>query len=101
MGFYVNPMDESKQSFLTREGIVIPNNPKITWRSVPKGFLPVVVLYNGCFVAAGIAYCENELNEFTRIDNQRFRQIFMVRIEKLIPVAGLDFEQYARRSGLI
>lgn len=100
MGFYVNPQKESKESFLRREGMAAPNHPRITWDSVPEGYLPVVLMNNGFFTAAGIAYCESELKEFTRLDDDRPREIFMVKIEKLISVAGADFEQYVKSKGL-
>jgi len=61
MGYYVNPQNMSKESFLKKEGVAVPNNPRITWESVPKGYLPVVLVNNGPFTAAGIAYCESEL----------------------------------------
>jgi hypothetical protein len=101
MGFYVNPGNESKETFLQREGIVAPLLPKITWASVPKGFLPVTLINNGAFTAAGIAYCERELDTFTRLTDDRPRQLFMVKIEKLIPVADSDFKQYAMKQGWI
>jgi len=101
MGFYVNPPDESKESFLKREGIAAPNTPRITWDSVPQGYLPVVLLDNGHFSAAAIAYDKSELNEATSLDDPRPRQIFMVKIEKLIPVADPDFKNYAERNSLI
>jgi hypothetical protein len=101
MGFYVNPPNESKESFLRREGIVAPALPKTTWDSVPKGFLPVGLVNNGAFTAAGIAFCEKELEEFTRLNDNRPRQLFMVKIEKLIPVAGSDFKKYAISQGWI
>jgi len=101
MGYYVNPTNESKESFLRREGILAPQIPKTTWESVPKGFLPVALMNNGGFSAAGIAYCAKELETFTRLDDNRPRQIFMVKIEKIIPVAGSDFKKYAISQGWI
>ncbi|NLC31413.1 MAG: hypothetical protein GX765_05180 [Candidatus Moranbacteria bacterium] len=101
MGFYVNPPNESKESFLDREGMVAPSNPRITWDSIPKGYLPVVLVDNGPFTAAAIAYCERELDEFTGMDDYRPRQIFMVKIKKLIPVTDSDFKKYAEQKNLI
>lgn len=101
MGFYVNPRGESKEAFLKREGVLAPNNPKIIWESIPKGFLPVVLLDNGRFTAAGIAYCKSELEEFTRLNDPRPRTIFMVKTEKLIPVTESYFKKYAEENGLL
>lgn len=88
MGFYVNPRGETKESFLEREGIRASSSDlKLGWKSVPTGFLPVVLINNGPFTAAGIAYSESEFKEFTRLDDPRPRQMFFVEIEKLLRVA--------------
>ncbi len=100
MGYYVNPPEESKESFLEREGMVMASNPQITWESVSEGYLPVVLVNNGWMTAAAIAYCEQELQEFTRLDDDRPRTVFMVKIEKLLPVSGQDFADYAKRNNL-
>jgi len=96
MGFYVNPPNESKESFLEREGIKSPYDLKIKWSNVSEGFLPVVLVNNGIFTAAGIAYCESELEAFTDMNDQRPRQIFLVKIEKLIPVTDEDFAGFIK-----
>lgn len=101
MGYYVNPRNESKEAFLNREGISAPDAPKITWDSVPKGFLPVVLVDNGPFTAAAIAYCKEELEYFTRLEDTRPRKIFVVRVEKLIPVSDPTFRQFAEKNGII
>ena len=88
MGFYINPPDEHKEDFLNREGIAAPSNMKLSWQSVPDGYLPVVLINNGMFTAAGIAYSEDELKAFTRPDDHRPKQIFFVKIEKLLQVSG-------------
>jgi len=100
MGFYVNPPNESKEDFLAREGIKGPYDLKFKWDSVPEGFLPVVLVDNGPFTAAAIAYCESELEAFTDMNDRRPRQIFFVKIEKLIPVAGRDFAEFAKAKAL-
>ena len=66
MRYYVNPRNESNESFLMREGIEVPSHWKINWNSVPKGFLPVVLIDNGTFIAAGVAYSEAEFKVFNQ-----------------------------------
>lgn len=88
MGYYVNPPNESKESFLKREGILAPHT-KINWEDVPEGFLPVVLVDNGPFTAAGIAYCKSELEAFTAPNDWRPRTIYFVKKEKLISVSDL------------
>lgn len=94
MGFYVNPPDESKENFLAREGIAVPNLPRLTWDSVPKDFLPVVWVNNGRFTAAGIAYCARELEAMTDLEDMRPRRIYMVKIEKLLRVSDDYFRRH-------
>ena len=101
MGFYVNPPQESKEAFLEREGINAPFDLKLNWDSIPEGFLPVILVNNGSFTAAAIAYSHSELDEFTRMDDPRPRRIFLVKTALLIPVAGSDFVEYAKMKGLI
>ena len=86
MGCYVNPANETKESFLKREGIAV-NNP--SWLSKPKNTLPVVLMDNGSFSAAGIAYSERELKEFTRPDDYRLKTFFYVDIQKLCSVSNV------------
>lgn len=85
MGFYVNPKNQSKESFLIGHGIEIPSRT-MSWDEVPAGSLPVVLVNNGHFTAAGIAYKPEELAEFTRSDDPRPRTIYIVKIEDLIEV---------------
>ena len=98
MGMYVNPSNEEKETFLNREGMLVSKN--ISWKDVSKGYLPVVLMNNGPFTAAGVAYNESELTAFTGINDLRPRQIFMVKIEKLIPVVGAELERYVKDNDL-
>ena len=99
MGYYVNSRNESKESFLQREGICAPSDRKISWESVPAGFLPVSLVDNGSFTAAGIAYSKEELDEFTRTDDPRLRKLYLVKIEKLLKVSDLGrHPDYAERQ---
>lgn len=98
MGYYINPTKESKEQFLKREGIMVPFNPKLSWDSVPKGFLPVVLVNNGHCTAAAIAYSADVLAECTSLNDPRPRQIFLVKIEKLVKVSDEDFAEYAKKQ---
>lgn len=89
MGYYVNPPRESKEAFLRRVGIAAPSDHRISWDSVPKGFLPVVLVNNGAFTAAGICYSKAELDQFTRSDDPRRREIYLVKIEELRQVSDI------------
>jgi hypothetical protein len=82
MGCYVNPKNEFKESFLDREGVVL-NKPPV-WEEVPFGQLPVVLINNGLFTAAGVAYCKSELQAFTDPKDRRPKKYYFVDIDKLM-----------------
>lgn len=100
MGYYVNPRNESKESFLKQHGLIAPENFK--WHNLPKGMLPVILINNnGQFNAAGIAYSESELRAFTDPDDPRPRKIFLVSIAKLLEVSDEDFCKYVQKNLII
>ena len=86
MGAYVNPTNETKESFLSREGKIVNH---INWSELPKGELPVILIDNGLFTAAGICYCENELKAFFGPNDFRQKEIYIVPVEKLMSVSNL------------
>jgi hypothetical protein len=86
MGAYVNPSNESKEVFLKREGKIVSS---VRWEDLPKNVLPVVLMNNGFFTAAGIAFSKRELEAFTRPDDFRLRTFFLVSIDKLLEVSNL------------
>ena len=107
MGCYVNPKDEPKEVWLmeNREGDIIEmmhlEFVKIASKKDPyeviceDNCLPVVLINNGPFTAAGIAYNKNEWDTFTNTKNDtRPRVIFKVKIEKLKEVS--DLSEYLR-----
>ena len=51
---------------------------------------PVVLLDNGMFKAAGVAYDEREYRDFTRDDDPRPRKVYTVSVEKLKEVSDLE-----------
>ena len=63
-----------------------------SWDSFQKGTLPVVLVFNPRFTAAGVAYSEQEYAEFTNLKDGRSRVIFEVPVEKLKKVS--DIENY-------
>jgi len=87
MGMYVNPKDETQDEFLEREGKMVES---VKWDDVPSGELPVVLIDNGPWKAAGVAYKSSELDAFTDPNDHRNRVIFLVPIDKLIPTVDED-----------
>jgi hypothetical protein len=98
MGVYVNPQDMSKEDWLALHGQILLDPPK--WEDIEdieEGKLPVCLVDNGPFKAAGVAFAKRELDEFTRPDDPRPKTWFMVSIKDLgevSPIAEvLQFER--------
>lgn len=91
MGCYVNPTEESKEEFLEREGEeVVSDVISIFFKEhVKRGNMPVVLVDNGKFSAAGVAYCESEFERFVRYDN-RPKKFYLVPLEKLKEVSDIE-----------
>lgn len=90
MGCYVNPPNESKETFLYREGILV--DLETPWQGIPEEMLPVILInIGGPFTAAGVAYDPEELEAFRRPDDRRPKIMFLVSIEKLLEVSDLKY----------
>lgn len=96
MGYYVNPSTESKESFLEREGKVVPLS-HYEWEDLPKEYLPVMLVDNGMFTAAAVCYSKKELKEFKDPSNRRRKVLLIVKVEKLLPVTP-DLESFLARN---
>jgi hypothetical protein len=99
MGWYINPNGETKESFLKREGRKVTD---LDWNKIPKGQVPVVLIDNGFFTGAGIAYSQRELQAFTQADDPRPKTFYLVPTEKILEVMGNDedFLQILKENGL-
>lgn len=83
MGAYVNHQ-------MGKEIWLIANAKEVTsilWENVPEGHLPVVLVDNGLFTAAGIGYTKEELEAFTSPFDNRPKRFFIAPIEKLHEVS--------------
>lgn len=84
MGYYVNPEDESKERFLVRVGQPISQGQALIF-DFTSDYLPVCLVDNGLFTAAGIAYNREEVVAFTRPDDHRPKLWFKVLKADLKP----------------
>ena len=69
MGYYVNPEDQAKEAWLQQNGV------KIKYQDVPNfdfssDHLPVCLVDNGIFTAAGIAFSPEERDYFIKEDGR-------------------------------
>ena len=95
MGCYVNPKDENKEAWLNVHGTVLSiNSPFESY--CKDNCLPVILVDNGLFTAAGVAYNEEEFKEFTSPMDFRPKRGYKVKIEDLKKVS--DIEDYLKRQ---
>lgn len=84
MGYYVNPPDQSKESFLRQNGRAVSVSE--ARESFATGVeMPVVLMDNGMFTAAGIGFSLAEFDAFTHPSDTRPKTIFLVKKELLQP----------------
>lgn len=97
MGCYVNPKNESKEAWLEKHGTAMPINIDTSYNDYCKDeCLPVILVDNGMFTAAGVAYDEREFQDFTSPMDLRPKRGYKVKIEDLKKVS--DIEDYLSRG---
>lgn len=83
MGAYINPRDMRKEEWLEKNAVRVVN---LCWAEVKPETLPVCLVDNGPFTAAGIAYSEEEFVSFHRYDG-RPKCWYIAPIDKLHTVS--------------
>ena len=83
MGYYINPSDKSKEDFLKEKGTPVPAQ-QIREFAFTDDRLPVCLVNNGGFTAAGIAYDPGERDVFMYPDG-RPKRWFLVSKADLKP----------------
>lgn len=86
MGYYINPTDgTTKESWLASHGVrhpeIVPESARTTFEDKPCTC--VVLVDNGAFTAAAIAYNDDELEAFTHYRDYRPKRFFLVPDEDL------------------
>lgn len=111
MGLYINPLNMEKEDFLQEHGTLV--NPQdyeneregasAVWAARQLYELPVVLVDNGGFTAACVAYKEKELVEFLESpDDPRPMVVFMVNIDDIAQTCdggGAALVNWMRRAG--
>jgi len=78
MGLYLEPPNGDKPAFLREHGKPIPLSEVKDFDDWAGDSLPVVLLDNGIFYAAGVAFNPRETDAFTRPEDLRPKQGYMV-----------------------
>lgn len=85
MGYYINPVGMTKEQFLLSHGQRVSKAEAKAAFSEDADSLPVVLINNGAFTAAGIAYDLDKFNALTRGDDPRPKAIYLVSKLDLAP----------------
>ena len=85
MGYYINPEDCTKEQWLHENGEEIPPMLAEELAAANGSHMPVVLINNGAFTAAGIIYDTDELMAFTGPGDHRPKIFYSVPREKLQP----------------
>ena len=88
MGYYVNPHGQTKEAFLEQFGQ--PGKMSSFWEDTPSGKFPVVLMNNGHFTSAGIAFSEAEFSEFMANDG-RMKKLYYVDAQLLASIDKYGF----------
>jgi len=90
MGYYVNPEEVTKEEWLVKNATPLTEMLLVDWQAVrDENMLPVVLINNGAFTAAGIAFSKSELEAFTSPDDYRPKKYYKASTEKLKEVSDL------------
>jgi sugar lactone lactonase YvrE len=91
MGVYINPKNQSKEDWLRENCISVSRYTPVFDQT--KEILPVCLVDNGIFTAAGIAFSEREREAFLDPTDRREKLWFEVKTSKLLEVEpSLKFE---------
>ena len=84
MGYYINPKGTTKEAWLVEHG-----EPTHGPAAITETHLPVVLVNNGIFNAAGVAIDERELEAFTQPHDTRPKLWFRVSRADLQAVGAI------------
>lgn len=90
MGCYINPKNNGdKEYWLNSHGTKIVRENIDSFKDRPEGKLPVILLDNGLFHAAGVAFSQEEWEVFSNPSDSRPKKYFYVPISELKEVSPL------------
>ena len=77
MGYYINPPDMSKESFLKLHGSEITRSEFVAHNDF-QNMIAICLVNNGPFTAAAIAYKQSEITAFTDPDDCRPKKYYLI-----------------------
>jgi len=90
MGMYINPETGTKDEWLENHGALVTEEAfKSIQYDTLNNCLPVCLVDNGFFTAAGIAFNESERDIFAN-DDGRPKRYYLCNIDELLEVSDLN-----------
>lgn len=83
MGYYINPRNQTKEQFLLEKGVPI-SSYNLQYFDFRSDKLPVCLVDNVIFTAAGILYNQKEIQAFTDPYDSRPKEFFLVKRSDLV-----------------
>lgn len=93
MGYYINPSNETQETFLRREGTRNINPPKHL-SVIPTDQALICLVDNYSFKAAGIIFSQHEYEAFNSPDDRRNKEWFQILRSKLYDVSDIRPELF-------
>ena len=93
MGLYIKPVKGTKEDWLVLNAKSV--NRTIDYDLLPKDHLFIVLLDNGLFTAAGVAYSKREYEDFMHPADLRPKTVWIAPISKIKEVCP-DIEDWVK-----
>lgn len=87
MGVYINPIDCTKEDWLKKNAEHIGDPRSITPTFTKDSGIPICLVDNGIFTAAGVCYDESEFKAFQEPNDPREKLWFIAPAAKIAEVA--------------
>jgi hypothetical protein len=89
MGFYINPVGQTKEQWLDRKGFRV--SEPLPPSQIPVNQRLICLVVNPFFSAAGLCYDDREFTAFSDPKDNRPKSWWLVKVDDLKdPGAGLD-----------
>jgi len=94
MGAYINPIKGTKEQFLIEKASIITEEEFKSFDYSDKTRMPVCLVQNDFFSAAGVAYSIEENQSFTHENDIRPKQYFIAKVSDLLEVSDIKMYNY-------
>lgn len=94
MGFYINPTNDSKESWLARFAMQVSRHEFLDNIPAKGGYVGVCLVDNMAFTAAAVAYSKAEAAAFVDPSDNRPKQFYIVKTTDLLHANGMDNVEY-------